>query len=67
MGGSRAILDRKLENQEFFFKYLMKIGSQKKGVDRWGELYPNFFWMSGIFNTLQGLLGAGQNIHNVER
>ena len=60
MGGSRAILERKLENQRKLLKSSMIIGFQKKkldrGVGRWGELYPIFLGMSGIFLTLQGPL-----------
>ena len=52
MGGPRAILDRKLENQKKLKSLI--IGLKKKKMDGgWGELYPNLR-MSGIFLSLQG-------------
>ena len=44
---------------------MSEIGFQKKkNLDRkvggWVELYPNFFWMFGIFLYLQGPLGGGE-------
>ena len=56
MGGSRAILNRKLETIKKL-KYLMNIGFQKKklsrGVGVFSELYQNVILMFGIFLTLE--------------
>ena len=53
VGGSRAILDWKLENHNFFFIFDDYWFPQKmeRGVGGWCELYPNVIWKFGIFAT----------------
>ena len=60
------IENRKLENQKNKLKSLMIIGLQKnknldRGVGWWGELYPNFFWISKFFFNFARPLNNPEN------